>query len=842
MSRIVKIIKVCLVALLVNGYFLPVVSLGASPTAPSFELCVSPMTGTDCTGDGGGAGGYALNEFYVGQTFNANILLSTGGQPSRSANIIVHYDTDYLRVNDYNSSLAGTQISPGYIYESYPSSGNSVDTTAGIIRLTGSNPGGSDTNVTNGVFGTISFTVLQQREDMYGTSNPLVTWIDFTSGATTDSNIVRSVTSADILSSVENSNWYLWPDTSQPYIDSFNYPNGSTGVPVEAVYSFHFRDNNSTSGDETGVNTSTLNVEIQEGSGSSVNRNSWVNYSCSGTWGNNDCRANLDPAVIGDNWKYDTTYTVTLKDGQDRASTTQSPAGPNTMDSVVVTFHTEPDVDPPHVTNNAPTGTNIAANSNITFRIQDTKTSVATIGTLGTGVNVTPMRIDVTSASTGATAYACGDGLTTCTAQVSHGITWAYDVSINPTDFDESEQVFVTVRGATDLVSNTMLNYNWSFWTYDNTGPVIDRLDPGKSGTSIPDTGKLYFHISDTGVGVNITTLAVRINTDARDDTFTYSGTNRFEYSGDSSDYLIAVTPVGGFSANVPVSITINARDMAGNALSPEAAYAVINGQAVAQECPPTDCTQCSCEAGTTEESTDKPPTQEEIQQITEAMALSSELVASQELLDAIQTGGDNELLSQLIESPEELGVVRKVVDEIDAAFTSEIGQLAVVQEVNDKNVQNPLDPVRLVPFPKVKDIKEVDAKWKIQGKTIANAQVKLFIFSDPVVLETTSDDSGVWNVELDKRLSYGNHSLVMQIEKDGKRSNFIYGGSVTIVSLWYWYLVILLVIMIIGLGVWLFVENLLPKIKANKAKLEPKNNSNSKTDDQPSQTSSRPF
>ncbi len=126
----------------------------AEPTAPYFQLRVSPSTGADNTGDGGTGNPNDYNHYFVSQTFNAQIRIHTNNTNTISSNVIIYYDKNYLEVQDALPD-AGVQISPGTLYQSYPLSGNTVDTVNGIIRLTGFNTTGYyNSGASEGTFGT----------------------------------------------------------------------------------------------------------------------------------------------------------------------------------------------------------------------------------------------------------------------------------------------------------------------------------------------------------------------------------------------------------------------------------------------------------------------------------------------------------------------------------------------------------------------------------------------------------------------------------------------------------------------------------------------------------------
>jgi hypothetical protein len=416
---------------------------------------------------------------------------------------------------------------------------------------------------------------------MLSFTNALTTSFDFVPDTTNHSNIVRAGDSVNILASVENANWYLWPDTNKPFINQINHFNDAN-VSVTDNVTFHFKDTNVTSGDETGVLPNSLKVWIDSGSGY-VNHTAWATYTCTGIWGTNDCTFTINPTDIGNrNWDYNKIYNIRLDSGQDKASVSQTPAGPNTMDTVSFGFTTEADTTGPTVTNNTPT-TNASVNTTLSYRIQDLKSG----GIYGTGVNSSTIRTDVQSAQTGLNTYQCGDLHTQCTPVTTNGLTWAYNVVITPLSvFGQNEQVFATVRDAKDYATtpNTMTNFLWNFYTSDTTAPTITGLSPASGASNLTASQHISFHVVDGGQGVNINSLVVSIGGTI----FTKTGTHTFTYSGDASDYTIELTPTASFSTNVPVAITINVSDLAANALTPEFTYAVMNGEnnCSTQTCP----------------------------------------------------------------------------------------------------------------------------------------------------------------------------------------------------------------------------------------------------------------
>ncbi len=214
---------------MVLNLFLPFVSLPARAAEASFSL--SPVSGGN----------------YIGQTFDVNILINTGGADTDAADVILHYDSHYLEVVDMISSVPGVQVKPGSVYGAYP--GNQVDPATGTIRITAfsifpyNSGGGSD------IFATIRF------RGKNTVSNTSVSF-DFTPGESIDCNIAETGTSEDILASVADGASNVLPDNNPPYITGFSPVNGANNVSPSTNIRFNIRD------DETAVNLDSLRINV----------------------------------------------------------------------------------------------------------------------------------------------------------------------------------------------------------------------------------------------------------------------------------------------------------------------------------------------------------------------------------------------------------------------------------------------------------------------------------------------------------------------------------------------------------------------------------------------------
>ena len=133
----------------------------------------------------------------VGDTFTVNVMLDTQGQAVDGVDLqAINYNPYNLQLQDADSSTSGTQIQAGSLMPS--TLANSVDTTNGKIVFSQITNAGS-TYTGSGVLATLTFKALVA-------GNVPVT-INFTSGATTDSNVASK--GSDILTSVTNGQYTI---------------------------------------------------------------------------------------------------------------------------------------------------------------------------------------------------------------------------------------------------------------------------------------------------------------------------------------------------------------------------------------------------------------------------------------------------------------------------------------------------------------------------------------------------------------------------------------------------------------------------------------------------------
>lgn len=165
-------------------------------------LALSPSSGT----------------YSVGNTFNIDIMLSTGQYQIDSTDIVIHYDKDVLQAN---------ALTPGSIFTSYPRA--VIDPTLGTIELTGQIAAVDNPQPFSGqdlIMGTITFEPLQAN------SQTNVTFEFNGIGDRNDSNISEFGQGNDVLTSVTNAAFIIDSTQPTPTTGPTNTPTPTGGVPT----------------------------------------------------------------------------------------------------------------------------------------------------------------------------------------------------------------------------------------------------------------------------------------------------------------------------------------------------------------------------------------------------------------------------------------------------------------------------------------------------------------------------------------------------------------------------------------------------------------------------------
>jgi len=239
-------------------------------------------------------------------------------------------------------------------------------------------------------------------------------------------------------------------------------------------------------------------------------------------------------------------------------------------------FVTGPCVDdttPPWVTNPSPTPgqRGVPLDSNIAFNLRDNLSGVDL-----DSVQIFVDGIEYTLAGPNTFTYT-GDPLN-------------YRITVDPIqDFLPDTPVRVEIR-AMDLASNVMNPYIYTFNEpiVDLTPPYVRNPDPSPGERGVPLDADVAFNIRDDQSGVDIDTVVVSID----GITYQLAGPNVFTYTGDTSNFRVTIDTIQDFTDGQPIVVEINARDLAGNIMTP---YRYIFNEPVP---PPPTCEElgCTCE------------------------------------------------------------------------------------------------------------------------------------------------------------------------------------------------------------------------------------------------------
>lgn len=164
---------------IISGVLLTFLGLifGSGEAFAAASLSLSPASGT----------------FNRGCSYSVDVRLDTGGAPTDGADVILLFET---------SKINPTAVSNGNIYSDYPIS--AIDSSTGRISISGVSSV-SSAFTGSGTFATINFTVPSAS----GSATTTKVSFDFTSGSTTDSNVVERGTMSDILGSANPGNYTI---------------------------------------------------------------------------------------------------------------------------------------------------------------------------------------------------------------------------------------------------------------------------------------------------------------------------------------------------------------------------------------------------------------------------------------------------------------------------------------------------------------------------------------------------------------------------------------------------------------------------------------------------------
>lgn len=126
-------------------------------------------------------------EFSANAPFPVGIIVDSGGRSVDGVDVVISYDPAKVQI-------VGGKVNPTGVFSEVPL--NLVDTAAGKIRFSALT---FDPQPVTGVVGTFSFIPLSASEVNFQ--------IDYTPGATTDSNIAEHGSAVDVLGKVENATY-----------------------------------------------------------------------------------------------------------------------------------------------------------------------------------------------------------------------------------------------------------------------------------------------------------------------------------------------------------------------------------------------------------------------------------------------------------------------------------------------------------------------------------------------------------------------------------------------------------------------------------------------------------
>lgn len=126
-------------------------------------------------------------DFISGQTYPVGIVIDSAGKSIDGVDVIISYDVA-------KASIVGGKVNSSSLLPEVPL--NSVDSTKGKIKFSALT---FDPKAVTGIVGTFSFKPLSKGEVNFS--------LDFTAGATTDSNVAEHGSAVDVLSGVQNATY-----------------------------------------------------------------------------------------------------------------------------------------------------------------------------------------------------------------------------------------------------------------------------------------------------------------------------------------------------------------------------------------------------------------------------------------------------------------------------------------------------------------------------------------------------------------------------------------------------------------------------------------------------------
>lgn len=360
-----------------------------------------------------------------------------------------------------------------------------------------------------------------------------------------------SVTGAD-LATITNTGSRVWQFTTEddddaPYVANQSPAANATGVSTGTTIVFRIKDFKDNAGVTAGLGVDLTTVQVTV-TGAGITTKTYTTsdgeFGSSGT--SEDYTITITPA---DDFPENTRVYVNIV-----ASDQHSPG--NAMTAVQYSFLTV-DSQGPQISSVSPAAgaTGVAADTNLTFTVSD----------VGAGIDIGNTTITVEG-----TAYGTSDAEFTYTGDSS-----SYAVTYNPAgNFSGNQEVNVTIA-TQDLASPTP-NTESSTYSFVISGTCatcsVDSEDPERFDRNATIDDTIVFHIKDTGDGINQNTISATVTGSGAAvpvNPVTYTGASaEMDIAGTSADYTVTITLPAAISENTSYSITINASDTNGLAMS----------------------------------------------------------------------------------------------------------------------------------------------------------------------------------------------------------------------------------------------------------------------------------
>jgi len=366
-----------------------------------------------------------------------------------------------------------------------------------------------------------------------------------------NANYTLTITGGD-LASTTNTGSRVWQFTTEddddaPYVANQSPAANATGVSTGTTVVFRVKDYKDNAGVTAGLGVDLTTVQVTI-TGAGITTTTYTTadaeFGSSGT--SEDYTITITPAA---DFPENTRVYINIA-----ASDQHSPG--NAMTAVQYSFLTA-DSQGPQISSISPAAnaTSVAADTNITFTVSD----------VGAGIDISNTTITVEG-----TAYGTSDAEFTYTGDSS-----SYDITYNPaSNFSGNQEVNVTI--ATQDLGSPTPNTESSTYSFVISGTCstcsVDGEDPERFDRSATIDDSIVFHVKDTGDGISSSTISATITGSGAAvpvNPVTYTGASaEMDISGTSADYTVTITLPAAISENTSYSMTINASDINGLAMS----------------------------------------------------------------------------------------------------------------------------------------------------------------------------------------------------------------------------------------------------------------------------------